>query len=109
MILPKRLKGLPKLYIPFQIALISIFGICIIPIIGTIYLSWLLFVPAIGLAICNLLATIELKDKPRTKVYDIVILSMTVVTLIPVLGWFSAAVGLAFSIASYIRFRKWKR
>ena len=105
----KNLTGLPKLYLPFQIALISIFGICIIPVIGTIYLTWLLFVPAIGFAICNLLASIELKDKPRTKVWDIVILGMTVVTLVPVLGWFSAAVGLAFSITSLIRFTKWKR
>ena len=105
----KTLTGLPKLYLPFQIALLSIFGICIIPVIGTIYLTWLLFVPAIGLAICNLLASIELKDKPRTKIWDIVILGMTVVTLVPVLGWFSAAVGLGFSITSLIRFRKWKR
>ena len=80
-----------------------------VPIIGTIYLTWLLFVPAIGFAICNLLASIELKDKPRTKIWDIVILGMTVVTLVPVLGWFSAAVGLGFSITSLIRFRKWKR
>ena len=105
----KNLTGLPKLYLPFQIALLSIFGICIIPVIGTIYLTWLLFVPAIGLAICNLLASIELKDKPRTKIWDIVILGMTVVTLVPVLGWFSAAVGLGFSITCLIRFRKWKR
>jgi hypothetical protein len=103
----KSLHGLLKLYVPFQIALIALWAICLVPVIGLVYLGWFLFIPAIGFAICNLLASIGIDDAAGVKSWDVVILVMTVVSIVPLLGWFSAAVGLAFSISALIRFRKW--
>ncbi len=103
----RALEGLSRLYIPFQIVLIVLWSICLIPFVGLVYLGWFLFVPAIAFAICNLLASLKLNNAPGVQSWDIVILVMTVVSLLPVFGWFSAAVGLAFSISALIRYRKW--
>jgi hypothetical protein len=103
----RALEGLSRLYIPFQIVLIVLWSICLIPIVGLAYLGWFLFVPAIAFAICNLLASLKLNNAPGVQSWDIVILVMTVVSVVPVIGWFSAAIGLAFSISAFIRFRKW--
>lgn len=94
--------SLEKTYLAFIIANIAIFCIATIPIIGLIYLTWFLFVPAIGFSICNFLVA---KDgRFRTKPWDLVVLILACVAIIPFIGWFAAAAGLGFSIVILVKY-----
>ena len=101
-----QLQQLIKLYIPFQICLIIIFGIHILPLLSFMYTSLYLFIPAICMATCNLISTYISNNSLGERDWDIVILSMSLITLIPIIGWASAAIGLSFSITSLARAKR---
>ncbi|MDB9497054.1 hypothetical protein PN441_01135 [Spirulina major CS-329] len=97
---------LEKTYFPFVIANIVIFSIAVIPIIGVVYLTWFLFVPAIGFSICNYIVARD--NRFNTNPWDLVILILSVVTLIPIIGWLTGASALAFSIITLVKYNKYK-
>ena len=100
-------------YFPFEIALVAIFAICIIPLVGIFYINLLapgigLWLIAIPLSVANFLSSSHKKDPANTKTWDLIIMIMSVITLIPLLGWVSAGVGLGFSIHNLVKYNKRK-
>lgn len=101
------MQTLEKTYFPFVVANTVIFSIAIIPIIGLIYLTWGLFIPAIGFSICNFIVA---KDgRYGTQPWDLIVMILSIVAVIPVLGWLAAATGLAFCITALVKYSKWKK
>ena len=98
---------LQKTYFPFLISNTILFSIAIIPILGIIYLTLFLFIPAIGFSICNFIVAKD--NRFNTQTLDLVTMILSIVAIIPALGWLAAAVALAFSITSSVRYRKWKK
>ena len=95
-----------KLYFPFTIALIAIFGLSGL-FLGIIYLTWLLFLPGIGLSVCNLIATKD--NRTGTRTFDIVVLVMACVSAIPCVGMFTVWIGLGFAIVNLLKIMKFNR
>ena len=98
---------LEKTYFPFVIANTVFFSIAVIPVIGLIYLTWFLFIPAIGFSICNFL--IARDGRYGTKPWDLIVMILACVAVIPVLGWLAAATALAFCITIIIKYKKWQQ
>jgi len=101
------MKTLEKTYFPFVVANTVFFSIAIIPVFGLIYLTWLLFIPAIGFSICNFIVARD--GRYGTKPWDLIIMILACVAIIPVLGWLAAATALAFCITILIKYSKWKK
>ena len=80
----------------FSIATLVIFAICLIPIINLVYLTWGLFIPAIGFTITNYVRSS--KANAKNKNINLIIMILACVGLIPFLGYISRAVGFAFVI-----------
>ena len=93
--------SLTKLYKPFLISNIAIFALGSIPVLGVIYLTWLLFIPAIGFSICNFIVA---KDgRFNTNPWDKIIMILSVVALIPLIGWFCKMAALGFTIVALVK------
>lgn len=85
---------------------IVFFSIAIIPLFGLVYLTAYLFIPAIGFSICNFIVA---KDgRYGTQPWDLVVMILACVAIIPVLGWLAAATALAFCITILLKYNKWK-
>lgn len=90
---------LEKCYTPFLITLIAIFGL------GTLTLGYAyyfgLFAVAIGFSICNFL--IARDNRFGTAPWDLLVMILAPVSLIPLLGWFTQMVGLGFAIVALVK------
>jgi len=99
------------LYLPFEIVISAIFLICLIPLFGIWYLTFGdnfigLWIIAIPLSICNLSSSFYKNDPARTKTWDLIIVPISILTLIPIVGWGTAAAGLGFSVHNIIKYNK---
>lgn len=91
--------GLEKCYVPFLITLIVIFGLGCLTVGYTYYFG--LFAVAIGFSICNFIVAAD--NRFGTSPWDLVILILAGVSLIPVVGWFTQMAALAFSIVALVK------
>jgi len=97
--LTKKGLALEKCYTPFLIALISIFGLGILTVGYSYYFG--LFAVAIGFSISNFI--IARDNKFGTAPWDLIIMILAAVSLVPLLGWFTQMVALGFSIAALVK------
>ncbi len=91
--------GLEKCYAPFLITLIVIFGLGCLTVGYSYYFG--LFAVAIGFSICNFIVAMD--NRFGTSPWDLVIMILAAVSLIPVLGWFTQMAALAFSIVALVK------
>lgn len=87
-------KNMNKVELAFTITNISIFGVCLIPIVSFIYLLWFLFLPVIGFSIYNFIVS---KGTARRN-SNLIILILAAVGVIPFIGYVVRAIALGFSI-----------
>jgi len=86
----------------FLIVLLVIFSLTVIPYLNLFYI--LFSVPAIGFSIANVV--MNKKDEYKTKKLDIAILVLSVVAIIPFVGYVAKAVALAFCIVNLNKITK---
>jgi hypothetical protein len=91
--------ALEKCYAPFLITLIVIFGLGCLTVGYSYYFG--LFAVAIGFSICNFIVAMD--NRFGTSPWDLVIMILACVSLIPLLGWFTQMAALAFSIVALIK------
>ena len=75
----------------FNIANLVIMGVCIFPII---FLGWLLFIPAYGMAITNYVLS---KGKTYQNI-TLLVMILILTGLIPIIGYFTRLVAIGFII-----------
>lgn len=97
-------KSLRTWYLVCQIWMLVVFGICLIPIVSLIYLTWFLFVPTIVSAIFAFVISGKLKQK--TKSFDIVNIVVSGVRLIPLIGYIVGIGGIVMCILNLINRQK---
>lgn len=98
-------KSLKMWYLICQIWMLTVFGICIIPIISLIYFTWFLFVPTIASAIFAFVIGSKLKQT-KTKAFDIVNIVVSGVRLIPIVGYIAGIGGIVMCILNLINRNK---
>jgi len=91
--------ALEKCYSPFLIALISIFGLGTLTVGYSYYFG--LFAVAIGMSISNFI--IARDNRFGTAPWDLVIMILAAVSLVPLLGWFTQMTALGFAIAALVK------
>ena len=91
--------ALEKCYSPFLIALISIFGLGTLTVGYSYYFG--LFAVAIGFSISNFI--IARDNKFGTAPWDLIIMILAAVSLVPLVGWFTQMTALGFAIAALVK------
>ncbi|WP_320677302.1 hypothetical protein [Prochlorococcus sp. MIT 1300] len=103
---PSLNKQLTRLYSPFKVFLIIYFSSHISPILDPIHTSWAMAMGSIFFSSANLLTSQNLNNSLKIKEWDTVVLVAVVITLLPILEWVSASIGLAFCITSLFHFQR---
>ncbi len=103
---PSLKNQLIRLYTPFKFFLIIYFSSHISPILDPIYTSWAIAMGSIIFSTANLLASHNLNHSLKIKEWDTVILVAVATTLLPIMEWVSASIGLAFCITSLLHFQR---
>lgn len=99
-VVPSDSTGLEKCYLPFQITLIVIFTLGV----ATLGISYWhgLFAVAIGFSICNFIAGKD--NKLGTAPWDIIIMVLALISLIPLIGWITQILALVFSTVALLNY-----
>lgn len=94
-------KSLKTWYLVCQIFMMAIWGICLIPIVSLIYLTYFLFIPTIAAAVCAFLISRKLGQK-KTMPFDVVNIVVSGVRLIPLVGYIVGIGGIVMCILNLV-------
>jgi hypothetical protein len=91
---------LEKCYFPFQITLLVIFALGLFTLGFSYYYGP--FAVAIGFAICNFIAGLD--NRLGTSPWDLIIMILAAVSLVPFVGWITQIVAMILSLIALLKY-----